>query len=93
MSQRIYVDEILQSFVNDGNVFLKLGAVSGDVDATGQDIREAACTLIIPLQRFGEFCKNIAVAQSLYLTSESQERESIPLPSPQVELGQPLLIP
>lgn len=65
MSQ-IYVDEVIQSFVNDGNVFLKFGTLTGDVDASGQDLKVSPVTLIVPLSRFKELARNFNSAADAY---------------------------
>lgn len=69
MSQ-VYVDEITQSFVSDGNVFLKMGAITGDVDQAGKDIKSNPVTLIIPLTKFESFVENIVSAGDTYKHTE-----------------------
>lgn len=95
MTSKIYLDEIVQSFVSDGNVFLRLGSVTGDVDSAGKDIKDTSVTLVIPLVRLAEFAKNVGIAADLYLPKQDQVNES---DEPAVtahsnELGLPLLIP
>lgn len=95
MTSKIYLDEILQSFVSDGNVFLRLGAITGDVDVAGNDIKEMTATLVVPLSRFGEFAKNVGIAADLYVHRQESVQEAATSTDQKSEghFGLPLLVP
>lgn len=95
MTSKIYLDEIVQSFVSDGNVFLRLGSVTGDVDSAGKDIKDTSVTLVIPLVRLAEFAKNVGIAADLYQPKQAPVDGSVEpaAAAPLDELGLPLLIP
>ena len=96
MDSKVYVDEIIQSFANDGNVFLRLGAVTGDVDISGKDIKNIATTLVIPLCRFSEFAKNVGIAAQLYAEPQTSELSNFQQTDSKIveyEAGTPLLVP
>lgn len=95
MSSKIFLDEITQSFVSDGNVFLRLGSVTGDLDSSGKDIKDISATLVIPLVRFAAFAKNVGVAADLYVPGESAEDQPVEPAStePLGEVGLPLFVP
>lgn len=86
MSQ-VYVDEITQSFVSDGNVFLKMGAVTGDVDQVGKDIKSCPVTLVIPLSKFQEFVTNMISAGEAYNMQVESEIDLAVTMSPKDTLG------
>lgn len=90
MVKQIYIDEIAQSFVSDGNVFLKLSAVIGDVDALGNDIKHSPVTLVIPITRFQAFSENIAKAKEIHLQFQQVNVELPPQETPKTTLGSPL---
>mgnify|MGYP003346264641 CR=1 FL=1 len=91
----IYSDEVLQSFAAEGNVFLKLGAISGNVDQAGNDLKDIAATLIIPVSRFQDFAKNIQIAASLYQVDGGVAPVKVEnnISSDSLQLGNPLAIP
>ena len=95
MTSKIYLDEITQSFVSDGNVFLRLVSVTGDLDSSGKDIKDTSATLVIPLVRFAAFAKNVGVAADLYVPSQSTELQPMePAPTELLgEVGLPLFVP
>ena len=74
---QIYTDEITQSFLTEGNVFIKLSAVSGDLDGSGIDIKNHVASLIVPLSRFSEFSKNIQKVCDIYISQSEVQSEKI----------------
>lgn len=95
MTSKIYLDEILQSFVSDGNVFLRLGSITGDVDIAGKDIKDTSATLIIPLNRFAEFAKNVGIAADLYVSQQESVQANVQpnKKNPAEHVGLPIHVP
>jgi len=48
MKNQIFVDDILHAFESEGNLHLVLGAVNGNVNEVGNELRDAVITLILP---------------------------------------------
>ena len=90
---QIFADEITQSFLSDGNVFIKLSSASGDVDALGVDIKNHVVTLIVPLNQLSNFSKNIQLTCDNYVTAPEIQLEEISDKGVSAVLfGQPLKI-
>ena len=92
MDNYLFFSEIEQSFVSDGNVFLKLVAPSGGLDSNNNDIKRNIVTLVIPITKIGEFAVNISRAASAYSVGNAQNIK-LPEEVKTIELGQPLKIP
>lgn len=93
MDKLFYFDELTQSFVSNGNVFLKLGAISGNVDSSGQDIKSQIATLVIPLELLQIFSTNINLATQAYCGPFNEIKADAVEPTQTHRLGQPLIIP
>lgn len=94
MPNSIYADCLAQSFVSDGNVFLKLTTVSGNLSQSGRDLPELAATLIMPLSRFQDFAKNVQTAATMYPSATPERDDGVePKGSPPVVYGPPVQIP
>lgn len=94
MIQKIYADEIIQSFISDGNVFLKLGVNSGDINQVGEDVKDIAVCIIIPLSRFQKFAANVGLAASSYLSGQNSEEDAVvPDLEESIDMGVPLIVP
>ena len=92
MDNYLFFSEIEQSFVSDGNVFLKLVAPSGGVDSKNNDIKRNIVTLVIPVIKISEFSLNISRAAVAYSVGNTQNF-NLPEEVKTIELGQPLNIP
>lgn len=58
----IFFDDVLHIFVQDGNVHLVIGCVTGNLDPNGEDTREPVAKLIIPVTRCRELIPRLGSA-------------------------------
>lgn len=88
----IYIEDIIQSFVSNGNVFLLMSSPSGEVDTQGNDVGAPPVSLVIPLSKFGDFVKNVKSAGEQYVLNENKLENNKSDDGSKKYLGKPLVI-